>query len=145
MLPHFSGWFQQASHWGNASSPSPLNTQLMKGFLCRNSSLSPKNSGPPKMMRLSGSSAFSLAVICSNCPWLNSHAVAAIMSGWCRYISSTTIPVFSFMVADTTSHSTELFVAICACSAGSANEECAYELLRSIQRIFIFHRVAFWG
>ncbi len=27
---------------------------------------------------------------------------------------------------------------ICACRAGSANEEWAYELFRSIQRIFIF-------
>lgn len=139
MLSHFSGWFQQDSHWGNASSPSPLNTQSMKGFLCRKSSLFPKNSGPPKMKQLLGSNAFNLAVMCNSCSWLNNHVVAAMMSGWCRYISSTIIPTFSLMVADTISHFTELFFAICACSAGSANEECAYELLRSIQRIFMFN------
>ena len=42
------------------------------------------------------------------------------------------------MVADTISHSIEGSVMICACRAGSANEEWAYELFRSIQRIFIF-------
>lgn len=42
------------------------------------------------------------------------------------------------MVADTISHSTEGSVMICACRAGRANEECAYELFRSIQRIFMF-------
>ena len=111
MLSHFSGWFQQDSHWGNASSPSPLNTQSMKGFLCRKSSLFPKNSGPPKMKQLLGSNAFNLAVMCNSCSWLNNHVVAAMMSGWCRYISSTIIPMFSLMVADTISHFTELFFA----------------------------------
>ena len=42
------------------------------------------------------------------------------------------------MVADTISHSIEGSVMICACRAGSANEEWAYELFRSIQRIFRF-------
>lgn len=106
----FSGWFQQDSHWGNASSPSPLNTQSMKGFLCRKSSLFPKNSGPPKMKQLLGSNAFNLAVMCNSCSWLNNHVVAAMMSGWCRYISSTIIPTFSLMVADTISHLRNCFL-----------------------------------
>lgn len=42
------------------------------------------------------------------------------------------------VVADTISHSIEGSVMICACRAGSANEEWAYELFRSIQRIFMF-------
>lgn len=109
----FSGWFQQDSHWGNASSPSPLNTQSMKGFLCRKSSLFPKNSGPPKMKQLLGSNAFNLAVMCNSCSWLNNHVVAAMMSGWCRYISSTIIPTFSLMVADTISHLRNCFCYLC--------------------------------
>ena len=81
---HCSGWFQHDSHRGKASSPSPLNTQFTKGFLRRKNSLSPRNSGPPNMRQVSGSKAFSLDVICSNCSWLKSQAVAARMSGLCR-------------------------------------------------------------
>ena len=82
----------------------------MKGFLCRKSSLFPKNSGPPKMKQLLGSNAFNLAVMCNSCSWLNNHVVAAMMSGWCRYISSTIIPTFSLMVADTISHFRNCFL-----------------------------------
>ena len=50
---------------------------------------------------------------------------------------STIMPIFSLMVADTFIHSMSWLEAICAWSAGSANEEWAYELFKSIQSIFI--------
>ena len=49
----------------------------------------------------------------------------------------------SLIVADTISHSMDVSSAIWACSAGSAREVCAYELLRSSQSNFILYRVGF--
>ena len=48
------------------------------------------------MKQLLGSNAFNLAVTCNSCSWLNNHVVAAMMSGWCRYISSTIILRFHY-------------------------------------------------
>ena len=84
-----------------------------------------------------GNSALTRAKTCLSAAWLKSQTVRATMSGCRRYICSTIIPMFSLMVADTTCHSTDVSSAIWACNAGSASEEWAYELLRSIQRSFI--------
>ena len=75
--------------------------------------------------------------MCISCSWLKSQAVAATISGRCRTISSTTLPACSLMVADTTSHSTPAMSPVWACRAGSASEEWAYELFRSIQSNFM--------
>lgn len=47
------------------------------------------------------------------------------------------MPGFSLMVAETISQVTEGLFATCACKAGRAKEECAYELFRSSQSIFM--------
>ena len=47
------------------------------------------------------------------------------------------MPGFSLMVAETISQVTEGLSATCACKAGRAKEECAYELFRSSQSIFM--------
>ena len=60
-----------------------------------------------------------------------------------KYVRLTGRPTFSLIVADTISHSMDVSSAIWACSAGSAREECAYELLRSSQSNFILYRVGF--
>ena len=72
---------QWINHCGKTSSPSPLKTQSTNGFLRRNSSLSPRNSGPPSTRQASGSNAFTLEATCISCSWLKSQVVAARMSG----------------------------------------------------------------
>ena len=78
---HASGCFQLANHCENPSSPSPRNTQSTNGFRLKNASLSPKNSGPPKIKQLSGSNAFARETICIKASWLNNQQVEAMISG----------------------------------------------------------------
>lgn len=78
--------------------------------------------------------------MCIMASWLNSQSVSATISGCCCVIFSVMLPQFSLMVADTVCHSMGASSGIWACMAGNANDEWAYEQLRSIQsRVFIVY------
>ena len=66
------------------------------------------------MTLLSGSKALSLQIICNNISLLNSHAVAAIISGLHFAAVFTIMPIFSLIVQDTISHSISGLPFICA-------------------------------
>ena len=111
---HFSGLSHICSQSGTFSSPSPRNTQSTNGVESKKSLLFPKNSGPPSMTLLLGSKALSLQIICNNISLLNSHAVAAIISGLHFAAFFTIMPIFSLIVQDTISHSISGLPFICA-------------------------------